>query len=288
MIEYNRLLQGAYDVHIHSNPSIYDRRQTDWELLDDAIKAQMGGIVLKSHESSTVERAFLLNEKNESEVKVYGGIVLNQYVGGINPWAVDAALQMGGKFVWFPTISTDQHLRYFKERETKLFNGNPTNSTTVSITENGKITNDVIEVLHLIKEHGAVLATGHLSLNDQHLLVNTAIEVGVKKILIQHADMGISKIPLKDQKEFATLGCMIEKCYLACTSDFNDLTVKEMVGTIEDIGADSCIVGTDFGQLHNIPAIQGLNTFVTKLVENGLPETAVEKIVKNNAQSFLE
>jgi hypothetical protein len=284
---FHPLLEGAYDFHVHSAPSIFKRKQTDWELLEDAKLARMGGFVLKSHESSTVERAFLLKEK-EPDINVFGGIVLNQHVGGLNPYAVETALKMGGKVVWFPTISAEQHQHYFKSKSTKLFNGNPLLSqTTVFIEKDDHLIDEVEDIFSLIKEYDAVLATGHLSLLEQHRIVRAAKEAGVKKILIQHADMGISKIPLADQQYFASIGCLLEKCYLACSPDFHDLTVEEMAQTIDIIGHESCILVTDFGQPHNEAPVYALNRFVQELLVAGVKEEQVRRMLRENPQMLL-
>ncbi|MEN1967891.1 DUF6282 family protein [Lentibacillus sp. N15] len=284
---FHPLLEGAYDFHVHSAPSIFERKQNDWEVTADAIQANMGGLVLKSHESSTAERAYLIQEK-EPSLHVVGGIVLNSYVGGLNPYAVEATLKMGGKVVWFPTLSSIQHQHYFAGKKTKLYSGEsqPSNET-VNIKENGKIKDDVHQILSLIKEYDAVLATGHLSLQDTYLLVEAAISIGIEKIIIQHADMGIAKIPLKDQEYFASKGCMIEKCFLACSPDFKDLTVAEMVRTIHQLGAKSCILGTDYGQPHNEPPVHAFNRFVEQLEANGVSEKDMICMIKENPTHLL-
>ncbi|PMC37852.1 hypothetical protein CJ195_09585 [Bacillus sp. UMB0899] len=285
--QFHPLLNGAYEFHVHSSPSIFDRKQTDWELVEDAKSAKMAGIVLKSHESSTAERAFLINEK-EPSINVYGGIVLNQHVGGLNPYAVETALKMGGKVVWFPTLSAGQHQQYFQKKNTKLFNGNPLLSeSTIYIENEGQLIEEVEDILRLIKEYDAVLATGHMSLNEQHRIVSAAKEAGVEKILIQHADMGISRIPLEDQQYFVDQGCIIEKCYLACTSDFNDLTVEEMATTIEVIGHESCILVTDHGQPHHKAPVYALNSFVEELLDHGVKEDHIVKMLQSNPKTLL-
>lgn len=284
---FHPLLEGAYEFHVHSAPSIFNRKQTDWELAEDAKAANMGGLVLKSHESSTAERAFLINEK-ETSLQVFGGIVLNQHVGGLNPYAVETALKLGGKVVWFPTISAGQHQQYFKKKDTKLFNGNPLLSeSTISIEENGQLIDEVKDIFRLIKEHDAVLATGHLSLEEQHKIVRAAKEAGVEKILIQHADMGISRIPLEDQQYFASQGCIIEKCFLACSSDFHDITVEEMAKTIELIGHESCILVTDYGQPHHEAPVYALSRFVEELLSHGIAEDQAVRMLQDNPKFLL-
>ncbi len=284
---FHPLLEGSFDFHVHSSPSIFERKQNDWEVIADAIEAQMGGLVLKSHESSTVERAYLINEVKTS-IQVFGGIVLNNHVGGLNPYAVETALKMGGKIVWFPTISTRQHHHYFSNKHTKLFNGDPNAvNSTINIQQNGKLTNEAIEILYQIKEFDAVLATGHLSLEETHILIKYALDIGVEKILIQHADMGISKIPMEDQLYFASKGCIIEKCYLACSSDFHDLSIDDMANTINKIGYKNCILVTDYGQPHNEPPVHAFNRFVEELLSAGINEQQLTWMIKNNPKSLL-
>jgi len=286
-MEFNPLLEGAYELHVHSYPSIFKRKQTDWELLEDARKANMGGFVIKSHETPTAERAFLLKEK-EPAMNVFGGIVLNEHVGGLNPHAVETSLKMGGKIVWFPTLSSSQHKKYFAGSKTNLFSGNPLLSeSTISIERDGVLKEEVHAIFELIKQYDAILATGHLSLKDQHTVIRAAKEAGVEKILVQHADMGIAKTPLGDQQYFASLGCMIEKCFLACGPDFNDLTIEEMARTIDVIGHEQCVLVTDYGQSHNEPPVHALNRFVEELLGAGVAEDQIVRMVQENPRWLL-
>ncbi|MEB3102113.1 DUF6282 family protein [Ferviditalea candida] len=60
MTEFHPLLKGAIELHRHSYPSIFPRSQTDWELIEDVKASGMAGVVLKSHEGQTVDRAALI------------------------------------------------------------------------------------------------------------------------------------------------------------------------------------------------------------------------------------
>jgi predicted metal-dependent TIM-barrel fold hydrolase len=155
------------------------------------------------------------------------------------------------------------------------------------IEKDNCLIDEVEDIFSLIKEYDAVLATGHLSLLEQHRIVRAAKEAGVKKILIQHADMGISKIPLTDQQYFASIGCLLEKCYLACSPDFHDLTVEEMAQTIDIIGHESCILVTDFGQPHNEAPVYALNRFIQELLLAGVKEEQVRRMLRENPQMLL-
>ena len=53
------LMQGAYDLHMHAAPSPFHRVLDDYGLLEEAGRAGMAGIMLKSHYESTIARAIL-------------------------------------------------------------------------------------------------------------------------------------------------------------------------------------------------------------------------------------
>ena len=67
----------------------------DYGLLEEAGRAGMAGIMLKSHYESTIARAILANIHCASCTKAYGGPVLNWPVGGLNPYAVENAMKRG-------------------------------------------------------------------------------------------------------------------------------------------------------------------------------------------------
>ena len=88
-------MQGAYDLHMHAAPSPFHRVLDDYGLLEEAGRAGMAGIMLKSHYESTIARAILANIHCASCTKAYGGLVLNWPVGGLNPYAVENAMKRG-------------------------------------------------------------------------------------------------------------------------------------------------------------------------------------------------
>ena len=102
-------LDGAVDLHVHSYPCVFQRRVDDRQAAQAAAEAGMTAILLKSHHESTVSRAYLI-QKEFPNLKVFGGVVLNQFVGGINPAAAEVSLRLGAKEVWMPTIDAAHHI----------------------------------------------------------------------------------------------------------------------------------------------------------------------------------
>ena len=86
-------LAGVIDIHAHVAP---ETALLNFKRAFDAIEAAqiahiygMRGIVLKEHNTETASWAYLVSQMVPG-VEVFGGIVLNKAVGGINPVAVEA------------------------------------------------------------------------------------------------------------------------------------------------------------------------------------------------------
>ena len=78
----SELIVGAYDLHMHTAPSPFNRQLDDIQLLQQAGQAGMAGILLKSHYEPTAARAEIANRYAGSKAKAFGSLVLNWPVGG--------------------------------------------------------------------------------------------------------------------------------------------------------------------------------------------------------------
>ena len=95
-------LKGFIDTHLHTAPDNRPRLLTDVEASRAARDEKMRGIVIKSHIEPTSGRALLAQK--ETNFKVFGGVSLNDGVGGYNVDAVKASASLRGKIVWLPTV----------------------------------------------------------------------------------------------------------------------------------------------------------------------------------------
>jgi hypothetical protein len=105
-------IDGAYDLHVHSSPDLFPRIADDAAMVADAARRGFAGVVMKNHFEGTASRAAIA-ARAVPGLRVYGGLVLNRYVGGINPHAVDAALRLGARVIWMPTLDAACHRRAF-------------------------------------------------------------------------------------------------------------------------------------------------------------------------------
>jgi hypothetical protein len=78
------LLEGAYDLHIHTSPDVKERCVSDVEAAQQARDVGMAGILIKNHHTLTADRAAIAT--NVTDFPTYGSLALNLSVGGLNIW----------------------------------------------------------------------------------------------------------------------------------------------------------------------------------------------------------
>ena len=81
------LLHGAVDIHVHHGPDLYPRIQDHLELARSAQAAGFRALRLKCHNFPTTQLA-VMTQKEVDGIDVFGSIVCNLHVGGMNPIAV--------------------------------------------------------------------------------------------------------------------------------------------------------------------------------------------------------
>jgi hypothetical protein len=307
-------IPGVFDMHIHAAPDIAPRKTDDLELARTAAAAAMGGIMIKSHLDSSVERAYLVNQIVPN-IRVCGGLVLNFPVGGLNPFAVDSYARLGAREVWMPTLSAEYTLSYQKAHvpladriafnqahggasippSMKVQPGDPwpwsKNGRGITILdEAGKIVPEVWTILEILAFHEVILGTGHLSVPETHALVDAARQMGVKRILATHPEY-MAPLDLEDQRVLARKGVFFERCYVLITPATKAvggfLPFDVIVKNVRAIGVDSTVLGTDFGQATNIHPVLAIQEYIQRLQEAGFKEREIETMAVKNPKALL-
>src|SRR5215510_14235606 len=85
-----RVLEGAYDLHVHLGPDVIARRIDDIDCAKEFLARKMKGFVLKSHYIQTGERAQVVTKAVPGS-RIFGALTLNHSVGGLNPVALELA-----------------------------------------------------------------------------------------------------------------------------------------------------------------------------------------------------
>ena len=268
------LIKGAYDLHIHSTPSHIKRKIDDIELLEMVEKYQMAGVMIKNHYESTAGRAELLHKHFNFKTKVFGGVVLNRPVGGINPYAAESALKLGAKFVWLPTRDALHCLKYGN------MEGDFFNREGITIFDSkGNLKNSFFELLEVIKKYNAVLATGHISIEESLAACQEATKLGIKTVLT-HPDWKRTKFPLEIQKKISDMGVFIEKVW--ANLEEGDTNLEEFIESIKLIGPEKIFLTTDRGQYNREYPINCYLMFIDMLVENNFSDEEIKIMTSYN------
>ena len=278
-------LKGVIDIHVHSNPDIRHRAYDDFELMEAAIRVGARAIVIKTHQGSTMDRAYLCNRHNEivhngaNNFTMFGSITLNRQVGGINPAAVDSSLKLGAKVVWLPTQSARNHLLQNKQ--------NPTDC--VDVIKDGKIIPELNDVFRLIKDFDAVLGTAHLSPDECFRVVEAARDNGVKKIVITHPEWWLVGMSLEEQIRIVKdYDVYLEHCFAQPLGGGKYKSNLPMnLEAIQACGYKNVIVATDGGQVENPNWEIAFEQYMTYLLEHGIPAEHVEYMTHTIQEGLL-
>lgn len=280
-------IEGAIDFHVHSAPDVFGRNVNDMEVARVAKRAGMRAIVLKNHITITADRAALV-EAEVPGIQVFGGVVLNRAVGGINPNAVEWMHRLEGargKVVWFPTFESDNHKKTFAKSE------------GIKLMEGGKIKPEVEEVLKIIARENLVLHTGHATPEVTLALLKRAKELGVKNMAVTHAMATVPGLSIDQMKEAAALGAMMEHVYLnvimgpnaafGWMQHWKQVSTKDMAEAIKAVGADHFILSSDLGQSGNPIHPDGYKKLVAGLKKDGISQADIDKMMKTNPAKLL-
>jgi len=290
-----RLLDGAVDLHVHPYPSPFPRRMDAAEAAQRAADAGMRAIVVKSHHHDTAMDVAALREHGiaSSGIDVFGGIALNTQVGGLNPHAVNLCLAMGGKVVWFPTIASPKHIEHHREHPQLKF---PSLAVDLIAEEpidvfangDGKLRPEVHEILTMIAEADAVLASGHMPAQSIIAVFEAAKEHGVRRMIVNHPNFVIEAT--KDEvKKLADLGALIEHslCMYDEESSFHNWQIDTLVDWIRWVGPERSSLGSDLGQAGNPFPADSFRKICSRLLEAGMTEREVRMLVADNPARLL-
>jgi hypothetical protein len=286
------LLLGAFDTHVHIGPDVVERSIDDLTLAQRFLARGMAGFVMKSHYTSTAERASVVRAAVPG-IEALGAVALNRGIGGMNPLAVEIAAREGARIVWMPTVDA---INEAHEREAPagakvpvwvglqrelLARGIEIEPVAV-LDRHGRLLTQTRAVLATIARHGMVLATGHLGREEIFAIVDGALEEGVHEVVVTHPEFPSQNLSVKDQKELATRGVLLERCLT--TPHTGKVSWERWLNAIREVGPEHSVLSTDLGQVFNPPVEDGLALMVDRLLGAGFEEEEVRTMAVTNTR----
>ena len=291
-----RALEGAYDLQVHVGPDVIARRIDDIDCAKEFLARGMKGFVIKSHYIQTGERAQVASKAVPGS-RVMGALTLNHSVGGLNPVAVELAGRSGCKIVWMPTVDAQNEtagrldggsakLPFWAKIQRELAAEGISPPPLSTIDDSGRLVEPARRCLERIAKHNMILATGHLGRTEIFALVRAAKEMGVKKVLVTHAEFPSQNLTGEEQKELADLGATIEHCFT--TYYTGKATWETAFANIRTAGVSRAVISTDLGQTINPPVAEGFAMFAQRLLDAGFTGDEVRTMAVTNPTRLVE
>ena len=285
------VLEDAIDIHIHAGPDHMKRYADCITLSEEARACGMRAYVAKAPLMSTVGEALAANLV-EPEVEAIGSLTLNGATGGLSPRAVVAAIRAGAKVIWLPTI--DALYSYEKAVQGHWIDHYVFPSTFgyqveyLTVTKpDGSLKEEMQEILRLCKENDIALCSGHISPAECLAIAKEAAQIGFQRFEITHANAWTEDFTLDVMKELAGYGAFISLAYGVCSPRNGRQKPEEIVKIIQEVGAEHCIMMTDYGQITSPSPAQGLRIFYYLMKTLGVPTDELDLMVKTNPAKLI-
>jgi hypothetical protein len=282
----NELLQGAIDCHIHAYPDFVHRSQDMIQIAVDASRAGMRALAFKDHWNISCNAAYLaqryidnLVERGElnHRVEIYGGAGTCH---GMRPEYIRVALQYPNfKMIWFPTFTS---LGFWRGA------GQPEKGGVRLVGEDSEVLPEVVEIMKMAVEKKVGIGFGHTDFRELLPLAKKAKELGVRATL-DHPLLELNKLLLDEMKELADLGVYVGTyCQPMIPSLYQPVAdPMETIRTIKEIGPRHCIIGSDFGQVLHMDAIDGMRVFIRALLGYGIQPEEISVMLKDNPARLM-
>lgn len=279
--QIDALYEGSVDMHIHCAPDpVWNRRANTYEIAKAASAGGMRAVVVKSFYYPTTTEAQIAETLVEG-VRVFGSVTIGYGTTGGLTYAAQTMenhAKMGCKVVWFPAFDA----AYCRK-------GNGQSGGIDILEPDGRLKKEAEAVLEIVKKYDMVLCKGHMSFAETKALFARAKEIGISKMVATH--------PLSDTwgrftdaqiLELADMGAYIELVCGNLMPRLGSIDPADYVDLVKKVGANRCIMSTDFAQcMDPIPA-EGMRFFIGTMLQFGCTDEEVEKMVKTNPYRLLD
>jgi predicted TIM-barrel fold metal-dependent hydrolase len=288
------MLEGFVDLHVHAGPSLMSRELDGWDMAREMEAAHLAAVVIKDHHIPTVAAARIIQDHFPGlRGRVFGSIALNNSVGGLNPKAVDVAIGFGAKVVWMPTVSSRHHIEQHSHQGVKfpaVKKGQGVPEKPIQCLDSaGNLRPEVEQVLEVMKAHpDVVIATGHGTRDEVDAITRRAAQIGLRRVLVDHPYYMVGATP-EDMKAWCDLGAYVELTAVLSVpaSQFYMIPAATVADYIRKLGPDHLVISSDYGQAGNGSPVAGVKAFVQLLLDEGVEEKDVKKMIVENPATLL-
>ena len=286
------MMKGVIDMHLHAAPCLLTRPFDEVEIATQARDSGYRALVLKSIFVPNADRVEIVRQMVPG-IALFGGLVLNHSIGGVNPEAVATAIGFGAKVIWLPTVHSQNHIKFFGVshypwQKQKGFRRARDVVPISLIDKTGELVPDMIEILEMAKSASLVVATGHVSAEEILAVVRYADRIGYDKTLLTHVGWHATDWPDDKLKEMKDYPCTFEFTINPCMPTRQQSNPKAFAEKILMLGTDRCIAATDLGQMDTTHPVEGFRMWLRILRDKGLTDDDIDLVARKNPARLLD
>lgn len=287
-MKYSHWLDGAIDFHVHSSPDSMPRSGSAIELAREAKEAGMRGIVFKDHFAPSFVKAQLASEVVEG-IEIVGGLCLNNTSGGMNPRYVKWGIQAGAQQIMFPTLDSRYSMtKRSNSLHSKAFNFGEV-MEPVTVIENGEVTAETERIIQMIAEADIILSTGHMDAEEISAILRKCKQYNATKVIVEHPNFYVGDAySMDDLKEFAQSGAYLSLSLGALHPLYGKRDPADTAEMIKTVGAEHCIMMTDYGQAESSSPVEGMKVFCEIMLRCGISKEDIYTMTKYNPAKLLD
>jgi hypothetical protein len=191
--------------------------------------------------------------------------------------------------VWMPTLDAACHRAAFGLGGgfAAQASGMETAADGLSILRDGALIPEAREVMALVKERGAALATGHVGFEEIAALVAEAEAQGFAKLILTHPYDAAPGLTLDQVAFLARPHVRIEFVFCSITPKWAFTDAATIAHCMRTIGPARFVISSDGGQAHNPMPAEGYRQFVQALAAEGIAGDDFRVMCRENGDFLL-
>lgn len=275
------LLKGVCDIHLHCRPDSRERSVDEYGFVQDAMSAGYRAVMFKSNDFSCHDRAYLIRQALPG-AECFGSLCMNRVHGErVNPYAARKAVETSGglcRCIWMPTLDAAYQCRSEGRSDKGI----------AVLDDSGRVLPEVVQVMEICAEADIIFATGHSSPDECLTLLRKAHEIGLRRVVVTHANSYIWTMSADRIRQCIDLGAYIEYCYLPCLwgegsgmPQYTRQSIGELAAFAR-IDPSRSFISTDLGQAVMPHPVDGMRDCMERLLAAGVPQGDIDMMVRSN------
>jgi hypothetical protein len=267
------------DLYVHGSPDLIERVDDDVALAASLRDTGVAAAVHRNHFGSTAERARIT--ESVTGYPLLGAVTCADTIGGLNPVAVEYALEMGARWVTLPTLSARHHRERISNVPPSARAGVAFGPAQLRLTDDGgRLLPAVSEIVELARVADVPVNLGYSSF-DECAAVLTAHR-GEASFVVTNP-LSTSGWSVDDLATVAAGSLFVEMTgfshHVAAGRGLGERWLEELRAVVGAVGSDRVVLSSDSGMVGAPRSAELLATTCRRLARGGVTEDQLERFV---------